>query len=295
MLETIGSGGAIWTNTYNRRRLNESESLAYGGYTYNIRRAYDANAGLATLTYPDNKAINYSPNALGQASRVGGYATAIRYYPNGAVASFTYGNGVARTLLLNVRGLPQRSTDAGVLDETYTYDRNGNTGKIDDAIAARTMTYDGLDRLRTVAAPNLWGTATYKYDALDNLVSSTISAGANVATLVHHFDATTNRLTSMTGGPAAFNFGFQYDAQGNITRRGTQTYVFDLGNRLSSATNRASYAYDGLGHRISTVGTDGVNTVQVYTQAGKLLYSGPPGSGGTKYVYLNNHVIAEVK
>ena len=182
-----------------------------------------------------------------------------------------------------------------MLDETYTYDRNGNTDKIGDAVAGRTMTYDGLDRLRTVAAPNMWGSAAYEYDALDNVVKTSISGGANARTLTHNIDATTNRLTSIVGGPAAFNFGFAYDAQGNITQRGTQAYVFDQGNRLTTATGRASYAYDGLGHRLSTVGTDGVNTVQIYTQGGKLLYSGPPGGGGTKYIYLNNHVIAEVK
>ena len=64
---------------------------------------------------------------------------------------------------------------------------------------------------------------------------------------------------------------------------------------MTAADGRATYAYNGLGHRFSTVGTDGVNVIQIYTQAGKLLYSGPSGGGGTKYIHLNNHVIAEVK
>jgi RHS repeat-associated protein len=45
------------------------------------------------------------------------------------------------------------------------------------------------------------------------------------------------------------------------------------------------------------VGTDGVNRVQVYSQGGQLLYANVTGSAlanGTKYVYLHNHVIAEV-
>jgi hypothetical protein len=121
------------------------------------------------------------------------------------------------------------------------------------------------------------------------------SGGANARTLTHNINTTSNRLTSITGGPAAFNFSYYYDVQGNITKRGTQTYTFDQSNRLTAAASRATYAYDGLGHRVSTVGTNGVNTIQIYTQDGKLLYSGPPGSSGTKYIYLNNHVIAEVK
>jgi hypothetical protein len=43
------------------------------------------------------------------------------------------------------------------------------------------------------------------------------------------------------------------------------------------------------------VGTDNVNRVQVYSQAGQLLYAAPTGGSGTKYVYLDNHQIAEVK
>jgi YD repeat-containing protein len=81
--------------------------------------------------------------------------------------------------------------------------------------------------------------------------------GANARTLTHNINTTSNRLTSITGGPAAFNFAYGYDAQGNITRRGTQSYTFDQGNRMTAAAGRASYAYDGLGRRFSTVGTDG--------------------------------------
>lgn len=299
LLETVTSNGAAWRYAYNKRRLNTGETLNYAGTLYAIQRKYDANASLAELLYPvDNLTLRYNPNALGEARQVGGYAKDIKYHANGAVASFDYGNGVRRTLKQNARGLPERSTDGGVLDETYTYDANGNTQQIDDQLqgtATRTMEYDGLDRLRVVTAPNLWGTASYGYDALDNLVSTVVSAGVNSRTLIHNINSTTNRLDSISGGPAAFNFSFGYDGQGNIIQRGAQTYRFDQGNRMTAAVGRATYAYDGLGHRISTVGTNQVNTIQIYTQGGKLLYSGPSGGGGTKYIYLNNHAIAEVK
>ncbi len=42
------------------------------------------------------------------------------------------------------------------------------------------------------------------------------------------------------------------------------------------------------------VGTDGVTRVQVYAQDGKLLYIAPSGGTPTKYVYMRNHVLAEV-
>ena len=74
--------------------------------------------------------------------------------------------------------------------------------------------------------------------------------------------------------------------------------MFDQGNRMSSATGKATYGYDGLGHRVSTVGTDGVNRVSVYTQGGQLLYTrstSAPLTAGTKYIYLGRHQVSEVK
>lgn len=296
---TVSSNGTQWTYTYNLRRLAERESLSYGGRTYNISRTYDTNGSLAQLTYPvDGLTVAYKPNALGEASQVGTYATKITYHPNGAVAGFDYGNGIRRTLTQNVRGLPLRSTDAGVLDESYAYDENANVASITDLLAtgtSRTMAYDGLDRLANVSAPNLWGGVTYGYDALDNLTTTSMSGGPNARATLHTINPSTNRLERIVNGPAAFTFAYEYDVQGNIVKRGTQVYRFDIANRMTQADGRATYVYDGLGRRTSVVGTDGVNRVQVYSQGGQLLYVAPTGGAGTKYIYLNNHQIAEVK
>jgi YD repeat-containing protein len=210
---TVSSNGAIWTNTYNKRRLLERESLAYGGATYNIGRSYDANGSLAQLTYPDNTSVAYNPNALGEPRQVGAYANAILYHPNGGIASFNYGNtttGIKHSTTQNERGLPLRSTDlGGVRDDQYGYDASGNVTSIDDLlpsnVSKRAMTYDGLDRLKTVTAPNMWGTATYGYDALDNLTSTTITGGISARNTLHNINATTNRLDSITNSPPGSN------------------------------------------------------------------------------------------
>lgn len=160
---TISSNGAVWTNSYNKRRLNERESLAYGGVTYNIDRTYDANGSLLQLKYPDNTTVGYNPNALGEPRQVGAYANAITYHPNGALASFNYGSsatGIAHSTTQNVRGLPWTSVDSGMINDEYTYDVSGNVIGIADrlqpSVSSRTMAYDDLDRLKTVTAPGLW-------------------------------------------------------------------------------------------------------------------------------------------
>ncbi|MGI4719844.1 MAG: RHS repeat-associated core domain-containing protein [Janthinobacterium lividum] len=224
------------------------------------------------------------------------------YTPSGGIASFNYGStatGIKHSTTQNERGLPLRATDSGgVRDDQYGYDASGNVTAILDLlpsnVGSRTMSYDGLDRLKTASAPNLWGSATYGYDALDNLTGTTITGGITARATVHNINATTNRLDSITGGPPGFNVSYGYDVRGNATQRNGQVFEYDLGNRLKRAVGKATYTYDGFKRRVSVVGTDGVTRVQVYAQDGKLLYVAPSGRTATKYVYLRNHVLAEV-
>lgn len=298
---TISSNGTVWTYTYNKRRLLTKESLAYAGKTYDITRGYDANGSPSQLTYPGSSgtSIGYNPNGLGQPTQVGSYAVGVHHHPNGAVAYFDYGNGVARTMTQNKRGLPDEVRDVGVLWDDYTYDANGNVTGITDkqeSVSTRSMTYDYLDFLATVKAPAMWGDAVIFTDVLGNVRDVTIPSGPTVRHSVINYDPATNRLSSITGSAPTVNFG--YDSQGNISTRGTASYVFDQGNRLTSATGKASYVYDGLGRRVKTAKADGTNLIHVYSQAGELLYSSTAVGAATPvetlYVNLNGHLLAEV-
>ena len=48
--------------------------------------------------------------------KIGTYATSLTYYPNGAVDTFTYGNGIAHSMTQTSDGrqLPAQSKDVGV-------------------------------------------------------------------------------------------------------------------------------------------------------------------------------------
>ncbi|MDC8015902.1 RHS repeat-associated core domain-containing protein, partial [Tahibacter soli] len=319
LLETITSDNSRWTTTYNKRRLSTNETLQLDGVDYAIGYAHSRNGHVSGMTYPDGTAIDYAPNALGEATRVGSYATQIVTHPNGALAGFTYGNGIAHTTEQNERGLPSRSVDGSVLSDRYTYDANANVASITDengGAFTRTMTYDDLDRLKTARNDPRWGgTQTFGYDALDNL-RTTVAPGR---TWTNRYDAQTLRLTSVDDGPSAL-IAYGYDARGRVTSRTvrgqpTQTFAIDLADRVRQVgPNVASYRYDGHGRR-TMVTKNGVATVQIYSQAGQLLYQSaptstndgifkngfqqgdttyPPQTGGNKrYVYLGRHLIAE--
>jgi len=116
----------------------------------------------------------------------------------------------------------------------------------------------------------------------------------------------------------------QSDSRGRATARAlagtSQTFTVDLADRVNDVKQVvqgtpavvAAYRYDGHGRRTSAA-EEGTTTVQVYSQAGQLMYQSSPLAGGifrssfqigdtpyatsggsnTRYVYLGRHLIAE--
>ncbi|MBF6025163.1 hypothetical protein IU514_14110 [Lysobacter niastensis] len=311
---TWDASGIAVTNsyTYNRRRLLTGESLeGPGGIAWSIGYGYDSAGHLAAQTYPSGTTVEYAPNAWGQPTRVGAYASGAAYYPNGAIRRFTYGNGLVHTMTQNARQLPTRSSDghglmslvdgtsamgsADVLDLHYAFDPNGNVASIADgvqgAIYDRTMQYDGLDRVITASSSMFGGDGVYQYsyDGLDNLRSAKL---AGVKDHVYWYDAR-NRLINVKNGAGATVIGLDYDAQGNLARKNGQTYAFDYGNRLRDAAGIESYRYDGYGRRVQIERTDVSQVLSYYSQSGQLLVqhdSRKPGS--TEHYYLAGSLVA---
>jgi uncharacterized protein RhaS with RHS repeats len=297
LLKTITSNGSSWTYDYNALRKPSSESLAYAGQTYGMSWAYNTQGDLNLLTYPASVALGYGVNALGEIESIGGYASGITYHPNGAVAGYTLNNGIAHTITQHIRGLPWVSTVGTVLQDAYTYDANGNVAAItdqrvspSDGSTSRTMTYDDLDRLAAASAPGIWGSATYKYDTVDNLRSAVVGTRASTMNFVN------NQLANVVTNSATTNYTFSPLA--NLATKGTQNFSFDLGNRLTTSPG-GTYAYDGLGRRIKIVSSDASTRIQVYSQAGQLLWSTNVGGGRptseTAYIHLAGKQIAETQ
>jgi RHS repeat-associated protein len=276
LLASVASAGTAWAYNYNSLRKLTLERFSYGGSTHDINWTHDSLGNVSGLIYPGSNGpvVTYSPNALGQARNVSGYASNVAYHPGGAVASYVLANGVAHSLTLNTRGLPHVRSETGVLRDKYIYDENGNVTGITDEqenVFNRSMAYDDLDRLIAANAPGVWGSATYNYDPVDNLRTSVIGG----RTAVRHYDGT-NRLTSISGTES---INYAYDLGGNITSRGSQQLVFDLGNRLKQVTGKSSYVYDGEGRRALISYANGTTQLQMYGQGGQLLYA--VNTGGT--------------
>ncbi len=216
-------------------------------------------------------------------TRIGGEESIFDYAPHGAISTVSNGNVAV------VYAFTGDALDAG-----YALAVQGGLD------FSREVFRHGYLRSCIVAVSNHCGNASqwleYSYDALQQPVSRNAdSFGYNVrgevvsATIEgrnesHSYDdignavqasypASTNDYTSncrnQYSSIAAVSEGTQlvasvsYDLDGNMTRHGEWTYVYDSGNRLvsvaSNGTTVATMSYDTQGRRVKKVAADGTH------------------------------------
>ncbi|ALN79552.1 RHS Repeat family protein [Lysobacter antibioticus] len=303
-IATYNASGTDWvfnTYEYNKRRFLTRERLQLSGVDWAIGQTYTNEGSLDAHTYPDGQTVAYAANALGQPRQAGTYATGVSYYPNGGMSQFTYGNGIVHTLQQNLRGLAERSRDAGnaaIHDDNYDYDANGNVAAISDGLPGargnRSMVYDGVDRL-TAATSTMFGTASYSYDVLDNLKTVSVTGTSAVPGRNHTYlyDAANRLELVQNTGTTLKVIGLGYDAQGNLENKNGQQFKFDFGNRLREATGKETYRYDGHGRRVLATSPTLGNIVSMYGQDGVLRYQRDyRKEKDIAYINLNGSLVA---
>lgn len=302
-LRSLVDGDTTWTYEYDRRRNLTREHLTASAGVYEYRWTYDVlghTASRQSITGNSDLVVPFAPNALGQPTRAGNFATGATYHPNGSLKSFTYGNGIQRSVTLNARQFPVRVVDqlAGVAryDDTYTYDQNGNPSSITDGLnlpgGSRTMGYDARDRLVQASIASS-GLANWTYDPLDNIRSHTVvpTSGAPAAH-VYGYDVS-NRLVGVTLNGSAWA-NYVYDARGNVVNKTGMALTFDRANRMTRIQGVANYEYDGHGRRTSQWRADGTVRVSFYTLGGRLQGEADNRAvGSTDYIYLGNTLVAK--
>jgi RHS repeat-associated protein len=254
---TTGSGGSA---TY-------SSSITY---TYDagnrLKSIADTRGGTITTTYDDFDRLTNetAPNA-----------------PRGGIV-YTY-DKASRRATMKVGSL---ST------VTYTYNNADQPTVITQGTSSVGFDYDAAGRPKTLTFPD-GIVQTYGYNNADQLTSIAYTKGTTtLGDLAYGYNAAGRRtavwgsyartgLPPATSATASYNANNQlaswngtnptYDPNGNLTGIGLQTYTWNDRNQLSAnSAGSASFAYDGLGRRLSkTVGGtttkflyDGANVIQ---------------------------------
>jgi YD repeat-containing protein len=289
---TDESGSTQWQYDAHGRVLTKTVST--GGLPQQLRYQYNAFGQLEQLTYPSGKRVNLgyliSSNKIGSVSVDGQPAVSgVAYHPFSGPKQWFFGNNrlASRAYDQDNRLYGYQLGDAF---RTLRFDDSGRISAIDDANPARNeaLGYDPLDRLTSWVTSN--ANQSFGYDPNGNRQSLTLGANQYGNAIAPD----SNRLLSVAGPQAK---SYQYDAAGNITHDGANTFSYNARGRLESITNAqggTSYLINGLGQRVTKSGNSSVRFV--YDEAGKLLGEYDPG--GTliqETVYLGDIPVAVMR
>lgn len=293
----------IWTyGARNSLGLPTTETLSVDGFTYKLQYGYDLQGSAKTIQYPDDRVVDYAPDALGLASKAGSYAANVRYFADGALEYYRYGNGIEYLAKKNTRSLPENltySSASGSLlySQDLIYDENANLKSATDLSPVtpsrtKSMDYDLLNRLTKATAGALWGEEIYIYDALDNIQSITRNGVNNI------FEYNTlNRLTRIANASNNQTLhSYDYDAKGNVKTRDGAALTFDDANRLLAYGGKGGYRYDAWARRVKRSNASGVGqSYYVYSQSGQLLFEHDLTTNKlTDYVLLGGKLVAKI-
>jgi hypothetical protein len=289
-LLSLLAGPVNWSYLYNSKSGLEKETLSLDGRNFVLDWEYNNLGFLSSLKYPSGAIVDFAPNAIGQATKAGSYATGVSYHPNGQIKQFTYGNGIVHNVALDTTGRIDAITDVkgsstkNNLDPSYDYNDNVSSliDKVDRNNDVDNLVYDGVDRL--VSADGKWGTGRYNYDGLGNVLSRSL----NNSTINYSYNSL-NRLNNLTG---AYAYAYQYDNRGNVTNNGRYSLAYNLGQQMTAAKG-ISYVYDGHNRRVKQTKADG-NHYTIYSKDGQLLHRQAANGTLTDSVYLGKALIAEV-
>jgi len=298
-LKTLVAGAVSHNYNYNSLNLVTSEQLNIAAEkSWALAYGYNSMGFRASMTYPDNYTVSYSPNGFGEPTAVVRgdnytYAGGASYYANGALQSFSYGNGVTHQTTLNSQTqVPTRIQDIGIgstlLDYGYGYDNKLNltshTDYKDSGYSLSQLNYDGLDRLISTVGGSKVGSSSLSYDGLGNIRSYS-SKGRSLT----YTYSNSNQLTSVAGFAGRYG-SISYDGRGNVVNNGERSFGFNLANQLTTSAGN-SYVYDGYNRRVKEVEAKGTS-YSLYNQEGTLVYR-ETAQGGVNYIYLGKKLIAK--
>lgn len=264
-----GTGNTQWT--WDQYGMVTQRKEVVGTVTLTNGYAYDADERLHILTFPSAKTVTYAYDTQGNISSVtlnsNGVASSVAWMPFGPAKNWTQANGkvFTRTFDQDYRitalALGTLNTQALTWDNARRLTALSETGLSDKA-----YNYDDLDRLTSLtigtANPTSW-----TYDDNSNRATTT-DPSSNVTT--YNYPGGNNKLSSLSGFVSQ---SFTYDANGNMTGDGTNTWTYDQRGRMATNVVGAvttTYSVNDQGLRVKKSNT-GSTTLYAYDETGHVI------------------------
>lgn len=287
---------------YNNQYQVTKEFLTVDDFIFGVYHSYTTQGTLSGDSYfvknrldfstINSASVSFKPNALGQPTEVSSgniyYAKGGKYFPNGVLNSFEYGNGISYEATLDgsdrIFETVQKNNFGIIQSNVHYYDKNNNLESITDVrypFNNLYLTYDLIDRLRT--ADGSWGSVRYDYDQLSNFKSK----NENGSITNYTYNQSTNRLESFG------NRRFLYDDFGNVVDNGLRTFKYNAMQQLVTSGSNLKYVYDGLGRLVKKI-VNGKNIYSFYNKAGKIIQRLDSSRISTFSLYLDSRLIAEL-
>lgn len=248
---------------YSNRNEPTYVSRDIGGHRYEFASEYDNAGRLVREAMPGGVEVEYERDGFGRLLSVPGFIDRIDYDDRGLIAEMEAGNGVLTAYThdgrMRMTGLSTwDATSAAILDYGIERDAIGQVTELVDNLALANapsanavFTYDGFDRL--VSAELDAGRGEFA-ERLDWTWTRGGNLGARVSSRGDQSDvhAPTIAYGGLGASPYAMTsyngMTFEYDAAGNVSRRGDQVLEWDAFGRLVAVTGteglQGEYAYD---------------------------------------------------
>ena len=290
VLTQVDENGKQTAYTYDKLYRMISRKDADGTATF----AYDK-AGNMTSAKDGNGTVAFAFDALSRTTKVTNEDSTTTAYTYDAASnrlSITYPDGKAVTTAYDILGNVKSQTDHDGTGITYTRDAEGRTikeGHSDGSTTEYDYNAAGLLTLqKEVTKSNSTRRQTaYTYDDAGNIVSenrSGVDIGKKDELVRYYYDKANQLIRTNVEGK---NTKYSYDLAGNLLSDGTNTYTYDLQNRLTSKTGKdgtTTYTYDAAGNLIKKAAPDGT-TEYTYTAQNKLKTGKTEDGQSSTYTY----------
>ncbi len=243
--DSLTSTDRTWTG-YNGFSEITSTGVSLGSFSASLSFQFDADGNRTQVTYGDNNYVTYGFDGMDRPNGI---------YRSGSTSLVTY--------TYNARG--SRASVGGNFATSYGYYLDGRLSTLTNTPLASGFTnqygfsYNPATQITQLTRSN----DAFAWNGAVNATDSYVPNGLN-------------QYTSAAGA------SFAYDANGNLTSDGSTTYVYDVENRLVSASGAksATLRYDPMGRLYETTGGsagltrlayDGDALVQEFNSSGTLL------------------------